>query len=183
MWWLACFALLLVPSGCGPVRQPESLKTIAAFEIPLRSAGERAEFLRLLEAEARVEGFHVDAASDQELKQLAGAIPLAAMSIHAAVWRGDDEGVEASVMDMGHPGFAWISFAQGEEPGRSTRFRDRMVRRMYARWPTTLPVPITPGGAMPLRDDLRRVPGGYKVDPTAAPRYDLPPSSPLILGN
>ena len=183
MWWLACFALLLVPSGCGADHQPESLKTIAAFEIPLRSAKERSEFLQLLEAQARVEGFHVDAASDPELKQMAKAIPSAAMSIHAAVWRGNDESVEASVMDRGHLGFAWLSFAQGEEPMRSTRFRDRVVRLIYARWPATLPVPITPSGAMPLRDDLRRVPGGYKIDPAAAPRYDLPPSSALILGN
>jgi hypothetical protein len=53
--------------GCGAAPQPESIKTVAAFEIPLQSKADREEFLSVLRAAAQVEGMHVDAESDTDL--------------------------------------------------------------------------------------------------------------------
>ena len=98
---LVLATICAVIAGCGGARQPESMKTVVAFEIPLSSDADRDLFLSVLRAAAEVEGMHVDAASKEDLVLEAKASPNFQMTMKAAVWRGsnDDEGV-ASAMDL-----------------------------------------------------------------------------------
>ena len=92
-------------AGCGVATQPESAKTVAAFEVPLRSETDRAQFLSVLRAAAGAEGMHVDVESAQDLAQeTQGVSPAFAKTMNASVWRGanDDEAV-ASAMDQSRP--------------------------------------------------------------------------------
>ena len=181
MRW-AALALLSICLGCGVAPQPESARTVAAFEVPLPNAKERAEFLAVLSAAAEAEGLHVDASSAEDLKRLSEVSP---MTIHAAVWRGaDDDESLASVMDLpDNLGRAWISFSRGEDPNLATRFRERAMRAIFERWPSTQRLPIMPTGAIPLPADLRQTPEGYRVKPDAVSRYDLSPTSPFVARN
>jgi hypothetical protein len=61
---LATICAVILGGGMAP--QPESIKTVAAFEIPLQSKADREQFLRVLRAAAEVEGMHVDASNDEE---------------------------------------------------------------------------------------------------------------------
>jgi hypothetical protein len=101
MRWMASFLICMVIAGGGVATQPESARTVAAFEVPLPSEADRNEFLSVLRAAAEVEGMHVDAASKAELEREANVSPNFKMTMKAAVWRGsnDDEGV-ASAMDL-----------------------------------------------------------------------------------
>jgi hypothetical protein len=182
MWRSILLAVGLGCTGCGVADQPESLRTVAAYEIPLPSEQDRSRFLAMVSQEAQAEGMHLDAASPEELAQTARAIPAAAMSVHAAVWRGaEDDFSEATIMDQpDHIGLVWIMFAQGEDPRLATRFRQRVMRRIRERWPDTQSLPIMPTGAIPHHRDLRRTPDGYRVEANVAASYELPPSSPLI---
>src|SRR5882672_1621125 len=170
MRWIACLAICMLVSGCDVAQQPESLKTVAAFEIPLASEEDRTEFLSVLRRAAEVEGMHVDSESEQDLASEAKLIPEAEKTMNAAVWRGshDDEPI-ASVMDQrDHLGEVWIVFSKGEDPRANSRFRERVMREVRLHWPNTLSLPIMPTGAIPLHGDLIRTPDGYIVNPSAA---------------
>jgi hypothetical protein len=133
----------------------------------------------LLRRDAEAEGFHLDASTAEELKWQSEVSPI---SINAAVWRGkdDDESV-ASVMDgPDHLGFAWLTFSKSEEPARTARFRDRVMKRIVQRWPNTATLPITPSGGLPLREDLVLTSQGYRVKRQAASTYGFPASSALL---
>ena len=162
-------------AGCGVAPQPESARTVAAFEIPLPTEKERAEFLSLLSQVAQAEGLHVDASSREELEHGARASPTLEGTVHAGVWRGaDDNELEASVMDLhDNLGQVWIMFLQGENPALADQFRERVMLEIRRRWPETLSLPIMPTGAIPLPRDLIRTPDGYVVDPAAASMYRL----------
>jgi len=180
--WKIAFILLLVCSGCGVAPQPKSARTVAAYEVPLTAGPDREVLIAMLRQEAEAEGFHVDAATTDELRQLSEASPI---TINATVWRGknDDEAV-ASVMDgADHLGLAWLTFSQSEEPERTGRLRERVMKRIKQRWPKTETLPIMPTGAIPLHDDLVLTKDGYRVKRQAASRYELPASSPLATGN
>lgn len=157
------------------LKQPESAKTVAAFEVPLASENDRNEFLSVLRSAAKTEGMHVDTASKSELESLAKAIPLAEMTMNAAVWRGanDDESIASAMDSHDHLGQVWIMFSKGKDPVIATRFRERVMREIKLRWPDTLSLPIMPTGAIPLPRDLIRTPTGYVVNPTEAYRYQL----------
>src|SRR3546814_2515607 len=60
--------ILLLCAACGAVEQPKSAKTVAAYEVPLPTASDKSRFLALLTEKAEAFGFHVDAATDDELK-------------------------------------------------------------------------------------------------------------------
>ena len=169
---LPALLICAVTASC-VVAQPESGKTVAAYEVPLQTEQDRAEFLSIISAVARAEGLHVDSATQQELQRTAEIIPTAEMSVHAAVWRGStDNDSEAVIMDQhDHLGQVWIMFARGENPQLATRFRERAMQQVTARWPATLSLPIMPNGAIPLHADLIRTPDGYIVDPSAASKY------------
>jgi hypothetical protein len=158
--------------GLRPVKQPDSLKTIAAYSVSLTSEKDRSDFLRVLRAAANDQGMHVDAGSRQELEALAKDIPEASMTIHAAVWKDqNDKEPVADVMDLGHLHDAWIMFSKGTDPQFNAQFRGRVMREIMRRWPDTLSLPIMPTGAIPNPGDMIRTPGGYKVNPAAASKY------------
>ena len=171
--------ILLACSACGVAPQPKSARTVAAFEVPVSTKSDRDALLAMLRQHAELEGFHVDATTDEENKQLSEVSPI---TINAAVWRGknDDEAV-ASVMDgADHIGLAWLTFSKSEEPERTARFRDSLMKQITVRWPKTAALPIMPTGAIPPHDDLVLTKGGYRVERAAASKYELPASSPLI---
>lgn len=169
----AVIASLLMCSACSPVEQPKSAKTVAAYEVPLPTAPDRQRFVALLREKARPFGFHVDAATADELKALSDVSP---QTFNATVWRGkDDEEPIASAMDFqDRLGRVWISFSLGSDPVRSRQFREALVPEIESRWPDTASLPIMPTGAIPLQRDLVRTATGYVVKPTAAGKYDIP---------
>lgn len=160
--------LFLLCAGC-IAAQPESARTVAAFEVPLTTSTDKSEFLDLLRSQAERHGYHVDAASEAELAQMSEVSPI---TFNAAVWRGDDDEAVASAMDFqDHIGRVWLTFTLGEDPERSRRFRDELVPQIERLWPGTASLPIMPNGAIPLARDLVRTPTGYDVHPAAAARY------------
>lgn len=148
---------------------------MAAFEVPLNSEAERAQFLSVLRAAAEPVGMHVDKESAQDLEDGAKVSPAFKMTMNAAVWLGaNDEEPIASAMDQpDHLGLVWLSFFKGKNPALSSRFRDSVMKEIVARWPGTLSLPIMPTGAIPLHSDLLKTPTGYNVDPSKADRYRL----------
>jgi hypothetical protein len=54
MYRLALATICAVIVGCSVASQPESIKTVAAFEVPLQSKADREEFLSVLRAAAEV---------------------------------------------------------------------------------------------------------------------------------
>lgn len=169
-----CLALLC--AGCGAAEQPKSAKTVAAYEVPLPTPSDKRRFLALLTQKAEAAGFHVDAATDEELKLTSEVSP---QTLNAAVWRGeDDEEPIASAMDFeDRLGRVWISFSMGEDPVRSRQFREALMPAIKAAWPKTASLPIMPNGAIPLTRDLVRTPQGYVVKASAAAKYSNRPAS------
>jgi hypothetical protein len=91
MRWGGAQVVCLFLAGCGIASQPESIKTVAAFEVPLPSEADRAEFVSILKAAAVAEGLHVDTARSQDLQAEAKVIPRAESTLRAGVWRGKDD--------------------------------------------------------------------------------------------
>ena len=178
MYRFIASAICVLVAGCGPAPQPESAKTVAAFEVPLQTEADRNQFLAVLRAAAAPEGMHVDAESSQDLKAEAAANPKFQMTMKAAVWRGanDDEAVASAMDQFDHLGRVWMMFSRGTNPLLTSRFRENAMREIMLRWPGTLSLPIMPSGAIPLAQDLVRTPGGYVVDPSAAHKYDASPA-------
>jgi hypothetical protein len=163
-------ALALICTGCGIAEQPEWAKTVWAYEVPLPTDADKVRFVELLRQEAEAEGFHVDAATPQELEVLSEVSPV---TFSASVWRGEnDEESIASAMDFeDHIGRVWLSFSLGQDPDRSKRFRERLLPKIKSIWADTASLPIMPSGAIPLAGDLVRTPSGYIVNPSAAASY------------
>jgi hypothetical protein len=159
----------------GEAGQPESMKTMAAFEVPLPSEADRDQFLSVLRAAAEMEGMHVDATSKGDLEQEAKVSPNFQMTMNAAVWRGsnDDEAVASAMDQFDHLGQVWLMFSRGEDPEMAARFRERAMHEIILHWPSTLSLPIMPTGAIPLHRDLIRTPTGYIVNPSEAHKYQL----------
>lgn len=158
-------------AACSVVEQPKSAKTVEAYVVPLPTASDRQRFLILLTEKADAAGFHVDSATDEELKVTSEVFQ---QTFNATVWRGkDDEESIASAMDFqDRLGQVWISFSLGEDPVRSRRFRESIMPAIQAEWSGTASLPIMPTGAIPLPEDLVRTPQGYIVKPSAAVKYE-----------
>jgi hypothetical protein len=173
MRWIVAVAICLGITGC-VAAQPESDRTVAAFEVPLKSEADRVRFLAVLRTAAETEQMHVDAESSQDLEQGAKIDPAFEMTLNAAVWRGanDDEAVASAMDEHDHLGQVWITFSKGKDPALTSRFRERAMREIMLRWPGTLSLPIMPTGAIPLHRDLVRTPNGYIVNPSEAHKYD-----------
>lgn len=156
------FSSLLLCAACGSVEQPKSAKTVAAYEVPLRTASDKRRFVALLSEKAKAFGFHVDAATADELKVTS---EVSKQTFNATVWRGkDDDEPIASAMDFqDRLGRVWISFSLGSDPGRSRQFREAIVPAIENRWPDIASLPIMPSGAIPLQEDLVRSAEGYIV--------------------
>jgi hypothetical protein len=160
--------MLWACAACGVAPQPASNETVAAYEVPLPTAQDRAAFIALLGKTAKAEGGHVDAASDEELRQ-----SVVEMSIHAAVWADqNDKDSWAVIMDQAdHIGQVWIMFSRGEDEALASRFRERTMREVHARWPETLSLPVIDRRGIPLHRYLVRTSAGYQLDPAAASKY------------
>jgi hypothetical protein len=174
--------VLVILIGVGwallPVEQPESLKTVSAYSIPITSENDRGELLQLLRGAAKNEGMHVDAAPRQWLESMGKDSPHARMTIYAAVWMGaDDKEPVADITDQGHLGQAWITFSKGTNPKIIEQFRNRAMQSIKRRWPDTLSLPVLPTGGVPLYEDLVRTPEGYKIKPEATSKYVGQPKS------
>ena len=156
-------------AACGPVAQPESNRTVAAYEVPLPTSEDKEQFLALLAEVGEAEGYHVDAATRTELEAMSEVSPI---TFNASVWRGDDEELMASAMDFqDRIGRVWISFPRGQDPSRSNQFRETLMQRINLDWPATASLPIMPSGTIPLTQDLVRTPSGYEVRASAASKY------------
>ena len=175
MRWIVAFAICTLLAGCGVATQPESAKTVVAFEVPLPSEVERNKFLSVLREAAESESMHVDVESTQDLAQETKISPAFAKTMNAVVWRGanDDEAVASAMDQPDHLGLVWIMFSRGKDPQLTTRFRERAMRQIMLRWPDTVSLPIMPTGAIPLHRDLIWTPNGYVVSPTEAHKYEL----------
>ena len=175
MRWTVPLVTCVLIVGCGVAAQPESAKTVVAFEVPLHSEADRDQFLLVLRAAAEAEGMHVDVESTQDLVQETRVNPAFAKTVNAAVWRGanDDEAVASAMDQPDHLGEVWIMFSRGKDPQLTTRFRENAMRQIMLRWPDTLSLPIMPTGAIPLHRDLIRTPNGYVVNPSEAHKYEL----------
>jgi hypothetical protein len=136
----------------------------------LPTASDRRRFIALLSQKAEAAGFHVDAATDEELKATSSVSP---QTMNATVWRGeDDDEPIASAMDFqDRLGRVWLSFSLGQDPARSQTFREALLPALRDTWPSTASLPIMPSGAIPLTEDLVRAPQGYIVNPSAASKY------------
>lgn len=164
--------------GCGVAPQPESARVAAAFEVPLPTQEDRETFLSILSDVAKAEGLHVVSASNEELEHQSSSHR---MTLHAAVWRGqdNDEAIASARDGPEHLGRVWLTFSKGQDPVLNERFRDAAMRSILQRWPGTLPLPIMPTGAIPLSRDLIRTPEGYIVNPNEAVRYGAANESAL----
>jgi hypothetical protein len=168
--WIICLVLLF--ESCGAFAQQECTRAAAAFEVPLLTEADKTEFIALLKKAAVASGYHVDAASPRELRQMSEVSPI---TLNATVWRGNDEEVVASAMDLyDHIGRVWLSFFKGEDSERFATFRTALISQIEARWPGTASLPITTTGTIPLADDLIRTPSGYVVKSSARQKYQLP---------
>ncbi len=158
--------------GCGVAPQPESIKTTAAFEVPLPTPADREAFLSVLNDVAKSEGLHVDAASKQDLEHRSSIYK---MTLSAAVWKGenDDESIASAMDGPDHLGKVWLMFSKGEDPALNERFRGTAMREIMRHWPETLSLPIMPTGAIPPSHDLVRTPQGYIVNPNEAAKYGV----------
>lgn len=181
MWRGLLIGVLLGIAGC-VAPQPESLDTVAAFEIPVPTASDRTELLTLVRQEAEADGLQLYAASDEQLRDVSEAIPQARRTVSATVWRGAENALpEVTIMDgADHLGRAWITFAKGEDTAQAAQFRERLMRRILLRWPETIALPILPGGNIPLARHLIRTPAGYKLDPAYAEDYGVTAAAPQV---
>jgi hypothetical protein len=168
-------AICAVIVGCGAAQQPESAKTVAAFEVPLPSEADRNGFLSVLRGAAELDGMHVDSVDRKELEREAKVNQAFKKTMLAAVWRGpNDEEAIASAMDQfDHLGRVWLMFSRGEDPPMAARFRERAMHQIMLHWPDTLALPIMPTGAIPLASDLVRTPTGYVVKSSEAHKYEM----------
>lgn len=170
--------------ACAPVSQ-ESVRTVAAIEVVLRTPADRADLLSVIRHQTATDpALHVDDVSDRwkELKaQSKNFPPQADGTLYVGVWRGkDDDEQEADASDMGHKGKVWLTFPKGQNPERSSTFRTQFIAGIRKRFPNSKAIPVLPSGSLPLETDLRDTPTGYKVAKSAAPRYDLPPNSEFV---
>ncbi len=181
MWRGLLIGVLLGIAGC-VAPQPESLDTVAAFEIPVPTASDRTELLTLVRQEAEADGLQLYAASDEKLRDVSEAIPQARRTVNATVWRGAENALpEVTIMDgADHLGRAWITFAKGEDMAQAAQFRERLMRRILRRWPETIALPVLPGGNIPLARHLIRTPSGYKLDPAYAEHYGVTAAAPQV---
>jgi hypothetical protein len=134
--------------ACQPVPQPESMRTVAAFEVPLPTPAARAEFLGILSREAAAEGLTLDVDSEAERGRRTQMSTDTPIMIEASIWRGELGENEAHVWGIPHASNVWISFSRGKDRALAQRFRERVVRVVIERWPGTVALPVTPTGVI-----------------------------------
>jgi hypothetical protein len=180
---VAVGVLVVLAQGFVPRRESERNPTVAAVEVPLRNATDRADLLAMLQRHAREEGLHVDDRSQEWMESRRQADPgeprlandVLAKTIYVGVWRGEeDKDMEVLVDDGGRQGRPWLMFSRGDQPELATRSRRRLQAKIKARWPDARDVPVMPSGALPLADDLVWTGESYVVKPERAAAYAGP---------
>ncbi|WBO22071.1 hypothetical protein [Sphingomonas abietis] len=175
---------LLALSACSTSAASNDQSPIAAIEVPTPSRDDQSDLIEILKRVAPKQGFHVDDVSQQwrEFARQAEDHPSPARkTLYAGVWSGkNDDDFIAAADDGGHKGRSWIICYSGHHPAAAKRFWLELKAAVYHRWPTAQPIPILPSGAVPLSTDLQLTSSGYQIIRTAAARYGLPASSPLI---
>jgi hypothetical protein len=179
MWPIALLAVLAC-CGCAPREQPS---TIAAIEIPVQTYRDRADLVAALNGFSAAERLHVDAATEHELENVRDKLPVDAhATLRMGVWRGqDDKDLEMSVTDMGHQGRAWISIIRYGDLDLPPDARERLFGVLRNRWPQARMLPVLPTGGLPLARDLIATADGYKISASAAGRYKISATSPLLV--
>jgi hypothetical protein len=179
------FLMLLafcIPAGCTaviflPHPQPASLHLIAAVEVPLRTQADHSDLLAILRRRAAQNGMHVDGDTEQWIAlrreshsdESPWVRSVLTKTIYAEVYRGGDDGdPEIGVDDGGHQGRAWLTFLRGNRPEAATKTRDQLMDDLKRRWPETRQIPILPGGALPLPEDLTWTGKSYSVDTSSS---------------
>lgn len=169
----ACLAAIIAPRP-----QPESIRTVAAIEVSLRTPGDRADLLAMLNRHAAEAGLHVYDGSDEWIefrkrtaspKEPPFAKSVGVKTIYVSVWRGKHS--EILVDDGGHQSRPWLMFSRGEAPDLATATRTRLLSEIRARWPEARDVPVTPGGGLPLAQDLIWTGKAYVVKPERVSAY------------
>ncbi|MBT0670979.1 hypothetical protein HT136_21645 [Novosphingobium profundi] len=162
--------LIALAPACAPAKPRPAQETLEAWDVPLPDAAARKGFLATLDAAARKQGYHLDAATDADVRAISP--PGMPITLNAGVWRGrDDAEMMASAIEMVRPGHAWITFLRGEDPARSARFRTALMAEIRHRWPQTARLPVLPAGNIPHPRDLERTATGYRLRPEAAAIY------------
>lgn len=176
--------LLLALSACSAHAVSDDQPPIAAIEVLTPASDDRADLIALLRQAAPKQGFHVDDGSEQwrDFAKVAKDLPLPARKkLYAGIWSGkDDDDFIAMADDGGHNGRSWITVYSGKHGAAAKRFWVDLKAQLIRRWPAARTVPILPSGALPLSDDLQLTPRGYRIKRSAAAKYGLAPSSPLI---
>lgn len=178
------FFVLLALSSCSARAASSDQQPIAAIEVPTPNTVDKSDLIALLQQTGAKQGFHVDDGSAQwrEFAKRAKDLPSPARkTLYAGVWDGkDDDDFIAMADDGGHNGRSWVICYSGKRPEAAKRFWLDLSAALRRRWPTTKPIPILPSGALPLSDDLQMTSKGYRIVRSAAAKYGLPSSSPLI---
>ena len=184
VWKLVLSAVLAACLGCAPAEQ-ESVRTVAAIEVPLLSDADRLDLIAILHRHAALDGgLHVDDVTDRwrELEANSNTVaPAEQGTIFVGVWRGADyDEPVADVDDIVHPGRAWVTFSRVKKQKQAAKFREAVLAEIKSRWPDARPIPILPTGGVPLPHDLTKTSDGYRIKRAAASTYELPMSSPLV---
>jgi hypothetical protein len=177
---LAALVTILAPRP-----QPESIRTVAAIEVPLRTPADRADLLAMLNRRAAEAGLHVNDGTEEWIELRKGATSSDESSfarsvldktIYVGVWRDRDPVILLD--DGGHQGWPWLSFSRGKNPALATKTRTRLLAEIRARWPEARDVPVTSTGGLPLANDLIWTGKAYAVKPERMSAYGLrPPAS------
>lgn len=178
-------ALLALACGCSRPGN-DTIRSVAVIEVPLRTTVDHDDLIALMRRLAAANRMHVDDDSEKWAafqRSLPSNEPVdTRATIYVGVWRGsDDEDFEVSVSDMMHLGRAWVTFLQDGRDDLPADKREQVLAEIRRRWPDARSVPVLPSGGEPLAEDLRLTPQGYKIAASAAPRYGLSPTSPLLL--
>ena len=177
----AVFTLAPLLMGCAPVSQPDRLRFEAAVEVPMSEPADRRDLIAMLQRHAAAGGLHVDDNSDEARGSGGEPSVIAGRTIYIGVFRGsEDDDMEVSVDDGGHPGRAWVIFSRGAHPDLAARTRAALRDDIFRRWPSAQRLPVLPSGGLPLASDLRLTPNGYGIARSAARDYQLPATSPLL---
>ena len=179
--------LLVLACACSRASN-DSFKTVAAVEVPLHTTADHNDLVALVRRLAAANGMHVDDDSEKWAafqRTIPANDPVdTRATIYVGVWRGSgDDDFEVSVSDMMHLGRAWVTFLQDGRDDLSADKRERALAEIRRRWSDARSVPVLPSGGQPLAEDLRLTPDGYKITASAASRYGLPASSPLLTRN
>jgi len=137
-------------SACGVAEQPDWAKTVVAYGIEAPARKDRSDLIDILSRVARVQGHHVDSASDQDLAQVYH------LTINACAWKGegDDETLACAMDFQERPGLVYLTFDKGSDPGLNARFRDAVVAQLTERFGPLREIPRMPNGSLPLAREL-----------------------------